>query len=50
MVNRLPAARDYWWFQALVSERAVRKWHKGVARIEWVPDKGVRNEPLDCRV
>lgn len=23
---------------------------RGVARIEWVPDPGVRNEPLDCRV
>ena len=26
------------------------RYTKGVARIEWVPDPGVRNEPLDCRV
>lgn len=28
----------------------MRRDTRGVARIEWVPDPGVRNEPLDCRV
>ncbi|HSI42118.1 MAG TPA: phage terminase large subunit family protein [Xanthobacteraceae bacterium] len=45
-----PADRDYFWFQGLVAERPVRRFTKGVARIEWVHDPGVRNEPLDCRV
>ena len=45
-----PQGRDRDWFAGLTAERPVRKWTKGVARIEWVPDPGVRNEPLDCRV
>ncbi|PZP04728.1 MAG: terminase, partial [Sphingomonas hengshuiensis] len=45
-----PAERDYHWFTGIVAERPVRRYLKGVARIEWVPDPGVRNEPLDCRV
>ncbi|MDQ0512714.1 phage terminase large subunit family protein [Ancylobacter amanitiformis] len=45
-----PADRDYLWFTGLVAERPVRRYTRGVARIEWVPDPGVRNEPLDCRV
>lgn len=45
-----PAERDYLWFTGLVAERPVRRYTRGVARIEWVPDPGVRNEPLDCRV
>lgn len=45
-----PAIRDHWWFSGLVAERPVRRWHRGAARIEWVVDRGVRNEPLDCRV
>lgn len=45
-----PAERDHWWFAGLVSERPIRKWHRGAARIVWVHDRGVRNEPLDCRV
>lgn len=45
-----PADRDRDWFLGLTSERPVRKWKKGVARIEWLVDSGVRNEPLDCRV
>jgi phage terminase large subunit GpA-like protein len=49
-VCHLPADRDYWWFRGLVAERPVRKWFRGVARIEWIVDRGVRNEPLDCRV
>lgn len=44
-----PAERDHWWFEGLVSERPIRKWTRGVARIEWIVDRGVRNEPLDCR-
>lgn len=49
-VVHLPVDRDGLWFSGLVAERPVRKWNKGVARIEWLVDKGVRNEPLDCRV
>lgn len=45
-----PADREYFWHQGLVAERPVRRYTRGVARIEWVPDPGVRNEPLDCRV
>ncbi|AXS39705.1 phage terminase large subunit family protein [Breoghania sp. L-A4] len=45
-----PAERDRDWFLGLTAERPVRKWKKGVAKIEWVKDSGVRNEPLDCRV
>ncbi|MDR6955235.1 phage terminase large subunit GpA-like protein [Ancylobacter sp. 3268] len=45
-----PVDRDYLWFTGLVAERPVRRYTKGIARIEWVPDPGVRNEPLDCRV
>lgn len=44
-----PADRDYWWFQGLVSERPIRKWTRGIPKIEWIVDPGVRNEPLDCR-
>ncbi|MBQ0822109.1 phage terminase large subunit family protein [Microvirga sp. HBU67558] len=49
-VCHLPSDRDYWWFAGLVSERPIRKFTRGVARIEWIADRGVRNEPLDCRV
>lgn len=49
-VVHMPAERDWFWFAGLVSERAVRRYVRGVARLEWVPDKSVRNEPLDCRV
>jgi phage terminase large subunit GpA-like protein len=49
-VCHLPASRDLDWFQGLVAERAVRKYSRGVARLEWITDRGVRNEPLDCRV
>ncbi|BBF94903.1 phage terminase large subunit family protein [Blastochloris tepida] len=45
-----PADRDYAWFGELVAERAVRKYTRGVARLEWVKDAGVRNEGLDTRV
>lgn len=45
-----PVDRDYLWFTGIVAERPVRRWTKGVARLEWVLDPGVRNEPLDCRV
>ncbi|KPH80670.1 phage terminase large subunit family protein [Bosea vaviloviae] len=45
-----PADRDVTWFAGLMAERPVRKWTRGVARIEWIVDRGVRNEPLDCRV
>jgi phage terminase large subunit GpA-like protein len=49
-VCHFPDDRDHDWFAGLLAERAVRKWKGGVARIEWVPDPGVRNEPLDARV
>ena len=49
-VAHLPAERDWFWFSGLVAERAVRRYVRGVARLEWIPDKSVRNEPLDCRV
>jgi phage terminase large subunit GpA-like protein len=49
-VAHFPEDRDHDWFRGLLAERAVRKWSRGVARLEWVPDPGVRNEPLDCRV
>ena len=48
-VCHFPADRDVWWFSGLVSERPVRKYTRGVVRIEWIVDKGIRNEPLDCR-
>lgn len=49
-VCHLPADRDLWWFMGLVAERAVRKWRRGVPRMEWVWDRSIRNEPLDARV
>lgn len=49
-VIHAPDSRDCTWFAGLVSERAIRKYVRGVARLEWVHDRGVRNEPLDCRV
>jgi len=45
-VCHFPADRDVWWFSGLVSERPVRKYTRGVVRIEWIVDKGIRNEPL----
>ena len=45
-----PADRDHLWFGGIVAERPVRRYTRGVARIEWLRDTGVRNEPLDCRV
>jgi len=45
-----PDDRDLDWYRGLTAERPIRKYVKGVARIEWLADKGVRNEPLDCRV
>jgi len=49
-VCHFPADRDFTWFAGLMAERPVRKWTRGVPRIEWIVDRGVRNEPLDCRV
>lgn len=45
-----PRDRDLDWFHGLTAERPIRRWHKGVPRIEWLVDRGVRNEPLDARV
>lgn len=45
-----PSDRDPSWFAGLLSEKPVRKFSRGVARIEWIVDRGVRNEPLDCRI
>lgn len=46
----VPSDRDLSWFQGLTSERPVRRFVRGVARIEWTHDRTVRNEPLDARV
>lgn len=45
-----PDDRDLDWFRGLTAERPIRRYTRGVARIEWVVDSGVRNEPLDARV
>lgn len=45
-----PRDRDLDWFRGITAERPIRRYHKGVPRIEWQVDRGVRNEPLDCRV
>jgi phage terminase large subunit GpA-like protein len=45
-----PRDRDLDWFKGLTAERPIRKYRRGVATIEWLVDRGVRNEPLDCRV
>ncbi|MCM5552410.1 phage terminase large subunit family protein [Pleomorphomonas sp. NRK KF1] len=45
-----PSDRDLDWYRGLTAERPIRKFHKGVAKIEWIAESGVRNEPLDCRV
>lgn len=45
-----PSDRDPTWFAGLLAERPIRKYSRGVPRIEWVVDRGVRNEPLDCRI
>lgn len=49
-VIHAPDTRDWFWFAGLVAERAVRRFVRGVARLEWIVDRAVRNEPLDCRV
>ena len=49
-VCHFPADRDPTWFAGLLAEKPVRKFTRGLARIEWILDRGVRNEPLDCRV
>ena len=45
-----PRDRDLDYFRGLTAERPVRIYKGGVAKIKWVVDSGVRNEPLDCRV
>jgi phage terminase large subunit GpA-like protein len=45
-----PIGRGLDWYSGLTSERPIRRYHKGVARREWVKQQGVRNEPLDCRI
>jgi phage terminase large subunit GpA-like protein len=49
-VAHFPADRDLDYFRGLCAERPVRKWYRGTPRIEWIVDKGVRNEPFDARV
>jgi phage terminase large subunit GpA-like protein len=44
-----PSDRDREWFTQITSERVVRKFHAGRARLEWVADKTIRNEALDAR-
>jgi phage terminase large subunit GpA-like protein len=48
-VCHFPIGRGLDWYEGLTSERPVRKYHKGVARREWVKSGNARNEPLDCR-
>ena len=45
-----PEGRDLDYFRGLMSEKPIRIYKGGVAKIKWVVDSGVRNEPLDCRV
>ena len=45
-----PVGRDYDFFRGLTAEKPVRKYKNGVAKIVWIPNPSVRNEPLDCRV
>lgn len=45
-----PADRPLPWFQGLTSERPVRRYVRGHAKIEWHLPSHARNEPLDCRV
>lgn len=45
-----PDGRDHDWFAGLVAERAIRRYVRGVAKLEYKKDPAVRNEPLDCRV
>jgi phage terminase large subunit GpA-like protein len=46
----VPTERDLDWYRGVTAERPIRRYVKGVPRIEWLKDSGVRNEPLDCRV
>jgi phage terminase large subunit GpA-like protein len=48
-VVHAPSDRDLSWFQQLVSERPIRRFVRGVPRIEWLHDRSVRNEALDAR-
>ncbi|MFS8184216.1 phage terminase large subunit family protein [Pseudovibrio denitrificans] len=45
-----PEGRDLDYFRGITAEKPVRVYKGGVAKIKWVADSGVRNEPLDCRV
>ncbi|MDX3805300.1 MAG: phage terminase large subunit family protein [Bosea sp. (in: a-proteobacteria)] len=49
-ICHFPSDRDPAWFAGILSERQVRKYTKGVAQLKWIPDRSVRNEPLDCRI
>ena len=49
-VLHVPSDRDLSWFQGLVSERPIRRFVRGVPRIEWHHDRTVRNEPLDAGI
>ncbi|WP_108819345.1 phage terminase large subunit family protein [Pseudovibrio sp. Alg231-02] len=45
-----PEGRDLDYFRGITAEKPVRVYKGGVAKIKWVADSGVRNEPLDCRI
>jgi phage terminase large subunit GpA-like protein len=45
-----PADRERDWFEGITSERAIRKFTRGIGRIVWLHDPGTINEPLDCRI
>jgi phage terminase large subunit GpA-like protein len=49
-IIHMPAERDREWFLQMTAEKAIRQYRKGVARIEWIHEKNVRNEAFDCRV
>jgi len=45
-----PSDRDRSWFMQVTSERLIRKYQAGRLRLEWLSDRQIRNEALDCRI
>ena len=48
--GRPKTAPDRAQFSQKQADPPIRRYHKGVARREWVKTSGARNEPLDCRI
>ncbi|MEJ1161781.1 phage terminase large subunit family protein [Prosthecomicrobium sp. N25] len=46
----IPGDREEWWHAGILAERPIREWRGRVARVVWLADRNVRNEPLDARV